>query len=114
MSNYWLDLEKIGSEPKKKRVPRGPMTTNPWFAGQGMKRGKVPKITDVFDNPVQRENRKLAARWTREAEEDMRAWQNVSAAESLTDLLAREIAREIDEEILCQMRSQAQCRHITH
>lgn len=114
MSNYWLDLEKIGNEPKRNRVPKGQMQVEPWFRGQGMNRGKVPNIDDVFDNPVRRENRKLAARWSREAEEDLRAWHDVNAAESLTNLLAREIAREIDEEIVCQMRSQAQCRPTTH
>lgn len=104
MSNYWLDLEKIGNEPKKKKVPKGPMkTNNPWFSGP-----------DAFNRFVQRENRKLAARWTREANEDLRAWHNLDAAQILSDQIAREIQREIDEEIVCQMRSQAQCRRTTH
>lgn len=45
-------------------------------------------------------NRKLKATWTYEASQDLRAWANNQAAQKLTEKLAAEINKEIDEEIL--------------
>lgn len=53
-------------------------------------------------------NRKLKATWTYEAAQDMRAWMNQDAVDELTKILAEEINKEIDNEVLRDLRDMAE------
>lgn len=53
-------------------------------------------------------NRKLKATWTYEAAQDMRAWMNQDVEDELTKALADEINKEIDNEILNDLREAAE------
>lgn len=48
--------------------------------------------------------RKFKAVWSIDAAQDLRAFQNASAQQELMDILAQEIASEIDREILEDLR----------
>ena len=100
MSNYWLDLDDIAKEPEWKKVPKGPCqerATAPFDFG-----GKEPYRGDISwpDKYCPTKQRKLRAKWTREAAEDLRAFHNLDCEQALTEILVREIAQEIDKEII--------------
>lgn len=52
--------------------------------------------------------RKLKAVWSYEAAQDLRAWHNIDAEAQLTNDLAAAINQEIDNEILEDLRRQAE------
>ena len=53
---------------------------------------------------VEVETRRLKARWTMEAQEDLRSMHNLEAERELTQVLADEINKEIDAEVLASIR----------
>ena len=53
-----------------------------------------PKIKEVVA-----QTRKLKTRWTLESAQDLQNMHNVDIEESLTEMLAREISKDIDAEI---------------
>lgn len=58
-------------------------------------------------NPVVTQNRKLKAVWSMEAAQDLKAMHNLEAEAELTRMLAAEINKEIDAEILQSLRQAA-------
>ena len=48
--------------------------------------------------------RKLKANWTYEVAQDTMQWTNIAVEKELANLLAKEIQKEIDEEILADLR----------
>ena len=57
-------------------------------------------------------NRKLKARWSVEAAEDLRSMHNIEAERELTAMLAKEINEEIDREILSDLLGNLPARHL--
>jgi len=49
--------------------------------------------------------RKLKAIWSYEAQQDLRQFHNIDAEKELSKILAEEISKEIDQEILNDLRS---------
>jgi hypothetical protein len=64
-------------------------------------------VLNVESEVIHAKNRKLKAVWTYEADQDLRSWHGIDAAQELTDILAEEITKEIDEEILNDLRNNA-------
>jgi hypothetical protein len=62
-------------------------------------------VLKVESEVIQAKTRKLKAVWTMEAQEDVRQWHGIDAAQELSDILAEEISAEIDEEILKDLRN---------
>lgn len=68
----------------------------------------APEVVLKIDSQtIHATNRKLKAVWTFEAQEDMRQWHGLDAAQELSDILAEEIANEIDREVLEDLRNNA-------
>lgn len=65
-------------------------------------------VLDIESQEIVPVHRKLKAIWSMEAAQDLRAWHNISAEKSLADLMAQEIANEIDKEILEDLARNAQ------
>lgn len=51
-------------------------------------------------NPVVVENRRLKARWSMEAAQDLRAMHNLAAEGELCEIMSKAINEEIDREIM--------------
>ena len=51
--------------------------------------------------------RKLKAVWSYEAAQDLKAWHGIDTSYALADLLAQEITAELDDEILRDLRANA-------
>lgn len=83
MKNYWL-------EQRRNREIRTDYPCS-WV--------EIDLVIDTVSAPA----RQLKARWSKEAVEDLRAIHNLDAEKSLTEMLAREIMREIDREIMLSM-----------
>ena len=58
------------------------------------------------------EHRRLRVRWSMEAVEDLRAVHNIDAERELTAILAREMAMEIDREIIRDLNIQQTARNL--
>jgi len=57
-------------------------------------------VLNIQPQQILPQHRKLKAVWSMEAAQDLRACHNISAEKELADILAQEIANEIDKEIL--------------
>ena len=69
----------------------------------------VPEIElEIESCEIKAQTRKLKAVWSMEAAQDLAAFHNIPADQELADILAQEIANEIDEEILADIRNNAQ------
>lgn len=65
---------------------------------------QVPTVNlDVTKSPVEAISRKLKATWSAEAAEDLKAFQGVDAETEIVSAIAREIALEIDRDIIQQL-----------
>lgn len=64
-------------------------------------------ILDVGTDSISQEYRKMKVRWSREAQEDLRACHNIDAEKALADIMAREINYEIDKEVLRDLSNNA-------
>ncbi len=64
----------------------------------------IPNLDKLETNSVVVENRKLKARWSMENQQDLRALHNADASAQLSDILAKELLAEIDNEILADLR----------
>ena len=71
--------------------------------------GTNPDIPDlsfhIEQQAVIAKTRKFRALWTIEAAQDLKAYHNLDLERELTDLLGKEVALEIDREILEDLRS---------
>ena len=66
-----------------------------------MSRIYAPEIVwIVVSQEIVSQQRKLKAVWSAEAAQDLRSWHNISKEKELADMMAQEIANEIDKEIL--------------
>jgi hypothetical protein len=133
MNNYWIEqieqneevserleaaYRKFEAKPEPKPEPEA-APTNWW--GEPSRNGTVPAITDVWqtrnnglpeiDVVVRSDElnrpRRLKARWSLEAEQDLRAMHNVEAESELSRILSTELMREIDAAIIEDLRIQA-------
>jgi hypothetical protein len=67
--------------------------------------GVIPEINfHIEQQPVTAQTRKFRALWTLEAAQDLRAYHNLDLERELTDLLGKEVALEIDRELIEDMR----------
>ena len=67
--------------------------------------GRIPEINfHIEQQPVTARTRKFRALWTLEAAQDLRAYHNLDLERELTDLLGKEVALEIDRELIEDMR----------
>ena len=74
-------------------------------AGEQLTGGAIPEINfHIEQQAVIARTRKFRALWTIEAAQDLRAYHNLDLERELTDLLGKEVALEIDREILEDLR----------
>ena len=74
-------------------------------AGEALTGDEISEINMHIDQqPVVARTRKMRALWTLEAAQDMRAYHNLDLEGELTSLLSKEIALEIDREIIEDLR----------
>lgn len=67
--------------------------------------GTIPEINfHIEQQAVTARTRKFRALWTLEAAQDLRAYHNLDLERELTDLLGKEVALEIDRELIEDMR----------
>ena len=78
-------------------------------AGENLGTTTTPSIPDlsfhIEQQAVIAKTRKFRALWTIEAAQDLKAYHNLDLERELTDLLGKEVALEIDREILEDLRS---------
>ena len=68
--------------------------------------GTIPEINfHIEQQAVTARTRKFRALWTLEAAQDLRAYHNLDLERELTDLLGKEVALEIDRELIEDMRA---------
>jgi len=60
----------------------------------------IAAVSVLETNPVVVENRKLKARWTMEAAQDLRAMHNLAAEGELRKIMSDQVIKEIDAEIM--------------
>jgi len=74
-------------------------------AGEALNGVEIPELNMHIDQqPVVARTRKMRALWTLEAAQDLRAYHNLDLEGELTSLLSKEIALEIDREIVEDLR----------
>ena len=74
-------------------------------AGEALTSTGIPELNMHIDQqPVVARTRKMRALWTLEAAQDLRAYHNLDLEGELTSLLSKEIALEIDREIIEDLR----------
>jgi len=77
-------------------------------AGEALTGTGIPEINfHIEQQAVVAKTRKFRALWTIEAAQDLKAYHNLDLERELTDLLGKEVALEIDRELLEDMRSLA-------
>jgi hypothetical protein len=64
-------------------------------------------ILNVESDEIFAKTRTLKANWSMESQQDVRAMHNIDAAQQLSDIMAAELAAEIDREILNDLRNNA-------
>jgi len=82
-------------------------TVEAWFvsAGERLANSAIPEISFHIENQaVVAKTRKMRALWTIEASQDLKAYHNLDLERELTDLLSKEIALEIDRELIEDIR----------
>ena len=68
--------------------------------------GTIPEVNfHIEQQAVTARTRKFRALWTLEAAQDLRAYHNLDLERELTDLLGKEVALEIDRELIEDMRA---------
>ena len=74
-------------------------------AGEALNSTEIPELNmHIEQQPVVARTRKMRALWTLEAAQDLRAYHNLDLEGELTGLLSKEIALEIDREIIEDLR----------
>lgn len=74
-------------------------------AGEALTGTGIPEINMHIDQqPIVARTRKMRALWTIEAAQDLRAYHNLDLEGELTSLLSKEVALEIDRELIEDMR----------
>ena len=74
-------------------------------AGERLAGTGIPEMTfHVEQEAVEAKTRKMRALWTLEASQDLRAYHNLDLEQELTGLLSKELALEIDREIIEDLR----------
>jgi len=74
-------------------------------SGEALAGHQIPEITfHIEQQAVIARTRKFRALWTIEAAQDLKAYHNLDLERELTDLLGKEVALEIDREILEDLR----------
>jgi hypothetical protein len=74
-------------------------------AGERLTGTGIPEMTfHVEQEAVEAKTRKMRALWTLEASQDLRAYHNLDLEQELTGLLSKELALEIDREIIEDLR----------
>jgi len=74
-------------------------------AGEALTSTGIPELNMHIDQqPVVARTRKMRALWTLEAAQDLRAYHNLDLEGELTSLLSKELALEIDREIIEDLR----------
>ncbi len=84
-----------------------PNTTLGWYvsAGEQLRASAIPEISfHIQQQAVVARTRKMRALWTIEAAQDLKAYHNLDLERELTDLLSKEIALEIDRELIEDVR----------
>ena len=84
-----------------------PTTLEGWYvsAGERLRASAIPEITfHIQSQAVVAKTRKMRALWTIEASQDLKAYHNLDLERELTDLLSKEIALEIDRELIEEVR----------
>jgi len=85
--------------------PKGLSTLADISAFDATPNGVIPEINfHIEQQPVTARTRKFRALWTLEAAQDLRAYHNLDLERELTDLLGKEVALEIDRELIEDMR----------
>jgi len=88
-----------------RNVPLGLSTIAMVSAFDATPHGVIPEINfHIEQQAVTARTRKFRALWTLEAAQDLRAYHNLDLERELTDLLGKEVALEIDRELLEDMR----------
>ena len=74
-------------------------------AGEALTSTGIPELNlHIEQQPVAARTRKMRALWTLEAAQDLRAYHNLDLEGELTSLLSKELALEIDREIIEDLR----------
>ncbi len=74
-------------------------------AGEALTGAEIPEINfHIEQQAITAHTRKFRALWTIEAAQDLKAYHNLDLERELTDLLGKEVALEIDREILEDLR----------
>ena len=74
-------------------------------AGEALSTSAIPEINfHIEQQPVAARTRKMRALWTLEAQQDLKAYHNLDLERELTDLLGKELALEIDRELIEDLR----------
>jgi hypothetical protein len=84
-----------------------PRTTLGWTvsAGEQLRTSGIPELTfHIEQQPVVARTRKMRALWTIEASQDLKAYHDLDLERELTDLLSKELALEIDRELVEDIR----------
>ena len=90
---------------KTVNFPTGLSTLAEVSAFDATPNGVIPEINfHIEQQPVTARTRKFRALWTLEAAQDLRAYHNLDLERELTDLLGKEVALEIDRELIEDMR----------
>ena len=77
-------------------------------AGERLAGSGIPEVNFTIEQQsVTARTRKFRALWTLEASQDLRAYHNLDLERELTELLSKEVALEIDREIVESIRTLA-------
>jgi hypothetical protein len=82
-------------------------TIDAWYvsAGEQLRASGIPEVSfHIQSQAVVAGTRKMRALWTIEAAQDLKAYHNLDLERELTDLLSKEIALEIDRELIEEIR----------
>jgi hypothetical protein len=92
------------------KIASWPLSTNymgAWCvsAGEVLSGDDIPELTmNIQQQPVTAVTRKMRALWTIEAAQDLKAYHNLDLESELTGLLSKEMALEIDRELIEDLR----------
>lgn len=84
-----------------------PTTTNGWqvSAGERLLLSGIPEISfHIQQQAVVAKTRKMRALWTIEAAQDLKAYHNMDLESELTEIISKEVALEIDRELIEDIR----------
>lgn len=105
LSSTTVGFDVSSGEVLGKFVPPGDVTEFTAGNYKSHPNGVIPEINfHIEQQPVTARTRKFRALWTLEAAQDLRAYHNLDLERELTDLLGKEVALEIDRELIEDMR----------